>query len=152
LVRFTSLPPSPPGKVDWLFFGTYLLSTIVSLTLLLLNFTTPPPPQNNYDFVHVGIASLRTFLFLLLAIISEILRSRPISLPDSEASAQAPLKVNGSAQYGTFDSGPTHPHSGRGGFGSNPPPQGGWVTYIRSFKVIPLVNHADVGFLSAFMA
>ena len=152
MIRFTSLPPSPPGKIDWPFLGTYLLSTVVNMTLLILNFATPPPPQNNYDFIHVGIGSLRTFLFLVLAIISEILRSRPISLPDSEASAQAPLKVNGSAQYGTFDSGPTHPHSGRGGFGSNPPPQGGWVTYLRSFKVSSFRNETDVGFLSPSLA
>jgi hypothetical protein len=88
----------------------------------------------------------------MLAIISEILRSRPISLPDSEASAQAPLKATGSAQYGTFDAGPTHPHSGRGGFGSNPPPQGGWVTYLRSFKVPSSGNETDLGFLSSSLA
>jgi hypothetical protein len=73
-----------------------------------------------------------------LAVISEIQRNRPISLPDTEATPQQPLKINGSTtQYGTFDAAPTHPHHGRGGFGSNPPPQGGWVTYIKSFKVKP---------------
>jgi hypothetical protein len=134
LVRYTAVAPPEQGKHDWPFLGTFLLSTVVNLTLLILNFTTPPPPRNKYDYIHINIASIRTFLFLLLAIISEVLRTRPISLPDSEATAQ-PLKSNGAAHYGTFDAGPAHPHSGRGGFGSNPPPQGGWITYIRSFKV-----------------
>jgi hypothetical protein len=136
LVRFASLSPPEQGKVDWPFLGTYMLSSIVNMTLLVLSLTTPPPPRNKYDYMHLSISSLRTLLFLLLAVISEIQRNRPISLPDTEATARQPLKVNGSTQYGTFDSGPTHPHSGRGGFGSNPPPQGGWVTYIKSFKVL----------------
>jgi hypothetical protein len=139
LVRFTSVS-RPQGKVDWPFLGTYMLSSIINMTLLVLNFTTPPPPHNTYDYLHVSISSVRTLLFLLLAVISEIQRNRPISLPDTEATPRQPLKANanGSTQYGTFDAGPTHPHSGRGGFGSNPPPQGGWVTYVKSFKVSPL--------------
>jgi hypothetical protein len=104
------------------------------MTLLVLAFTTPPQPRSRYDFICVGIAVTRTLLFLLLAVLSEINRARPISLPDAGATTQA-LKTNGSTHYGTFDSGPTHPHSGRGGFGTNPPPQGGWVTYLKSFKV-----------------
>ena len=71
-------------------------------------------------------------MFFSLAVISEILRIRPIGLPDSEA--EQPLKTNDDIHYGTFDSGQAH-HHGRGGFGSNPPPTGGWITYIRSFKV-----------------
>lgn len=137
-MRFMSIPPVQHGKVDWPFMGTYLLSAIFSISLLILQFTTPPPPQNNYDYIRVTIAAIRTALFLSLAVISEILRIRPISLATAaEEEARAPLKANGNAsQYGTFDAGPTHPHSGRGGFGSNPPPQGGWVTYIKSFRVL----------------
>jgi len=132
-----SVPPVPHGKIDWPFLGTYLLSTISSMSLLVLQFSTPPHPQNKYDYIHVIIAAIRTALFLSLAVISEILRIRPISLPIVEEEAQAPLKANGAtSQYGTFDSGPTHPHLGRGGFGSNPPPQGGWITYVKSFRVL----------------
>ena len=89
-----------------------------------------------------------------MAVISEILRIRPISLPTSEEEAQAPLKANGGAsQYGTFDSGPTGPHSGRGGFGSNPPPQGGWITYVKSFRVPrPFCLRINLGVLSTFVA
>jgi hypothetical protein len=134
-VRYASVAPPSHGDRDWPFLGTFILSSIVNLSLLVLNFTTPPPPRNTYDYIHINIASIRTFLFLLLAVILEILRTRPISLPDSEATAQSALKANGNSEYGTFDAGPTHPHSGRGGFGSNPPPQGGWITYIRSFQV-----------------
>jgi hypothetical protein len=87
---------------------------------------------------------------------SEILRIRPISLPDTEASLQEPLKANGSTRYGTFDAGPPRPHhgGGGGGFGSNPPPQGGWITYIRSFNVFVLksIEINWIGFLSTFMA
>ena len=140
LVRFSSVSSPPQGKIDWPFLGTYMLSSIVNMTLLVLNFTTPPPPRNKYDYIHVSISSVRTLLFLLLAVISEIQRNRPISLPDAEATPRQPLKPNANGStthYGTFDYGPTHPHAGRGGFGSNPPPQGGWVTYVKSFKVYP---------------
>jgi hypothetical protein len=66
--------------------------------------------------------------------VSEILRARVISLPDAEAvGAAAPLKANGGT-YGTFDHGHGAPGL-RGGFMSNPPPKGGWVTYVKSFKV-----------------
>jgi hypothetical protein len=131
-----------------------MLSSVVNMTLLVLSVTTPPPPRNKYDYIHVSISSVRTFLFLLLAVISEIQRNRPISIPDTEATPQQPLKANGSTQYGTFDSGPTHPHAGRGGYGSNPPPQGGWVTYIKSFKVFMNWKYeVDVtGVLSASVA
>lgn len=105
------------------------------MSFLILAISTPPPPQNNYDYLHILITSIRTLLFLSLAVVSEILRIRPISLPDFEANA--PLKANGTSAYGTFDSEPSHPHSRYGGFGSNPPPTGGWITYIRSFRVIP---------------
>jgi len=131
-----SVPLPPRGQHDWPFLGTYLLSAIFNMTLLVLNFTTPPKPRTKYDFILVGIAATRTLLFLLLAVLSEINRTRLISLPDTESNPSQPLKTNGSAHYGTFDSGPTHPHAGRGGFGTNPPPQGGWVTYIKSFRVL----------------
>ena len=130
------MPPVQHGNVDWPFLGMSLLSTIFSVSLLVLQFSSYPSPGNNYDYIHVAIVSIRTALFISLAVISEILRIRPISLPPTEEEAQAPLKANGAlSQYGTFDSGPTHPHSGRGGFGSNPPPEGGWLTYVKSFKV-----------------
>ena len=149
-----SVPPVRHGKIDWPFLGTYLLSAIFSMSLLVLQFSTPPPPQSNYDYIHVTIASIRTALFLSMAVISEILRIRPISLPTSEEEAQAPLKANGgTSQYGTFDSGPTGPHSGRGGFGSNPPPQGGWITYVKSFRVPrPFCLRINLGVLSTFVA
>ena len=102
------------------------------MSLLVLTFTTPPLPSTKYDYIHILIASLRTFLFFSLAVIAEILRIRPIGLPDTEA--DQPLKTNGNIQYGTFDRGHAH-HHGQGGFGSNPPPTGGWITYLRSFKV-----------------
>jgi hypothetical protein len=111
-----------------------LLSAIFNATIVALLLITPPPPQNEYDYIFIAISSIRTLLFLALTIVSEILRVRPISVLDEEA--REPLKANGSTHYGTFDAGPTGPHSGRGGFGSNPPPTGGWVTYIRSFKVV----------------
>ena len=122
--------------------GTYLLSAAFSMSLVVLQFSTPPAPKNNYDYIRVTIAAVRTALFLSLAVVSEILRIRPLSLPTLEdQAAQTLLKANGNAsQYGTFDAGPTHPHSGRGGFSSNPPPQGGWVTYIKSFRVCPFLN------------
>lgn len=135
LVRLVSVPPPPYGKHDWPFLGTYLISSIITMSLLILNFTTSPFVRTKYDLIFFGISSLRLLIFLSLATISEILRVRLISLPDFEAGAREPLKTNGETHYGTFDAGPTHPHSGRGGFGSNPPPQGGWMAYIQSFKV-----------------
>ena len=121
------------------------------MVLLVLALTTPPKPHNRYDFIYVGIAAIRTLLFFSLAIISEISRTRPLSIPDAESSTQ-PLKTNGSTHYGTFDAGPTHPHAGRGGFGTNPPPQGGWITYLKSFKVYSLGAYVDVDILPAFVA
>ena len=101
--------------------------------LLVLTFTTPPLPTTNYDYIHIFIACIRAFLFLSLAVISEILTIRPISLPDNEVDQL--LKTNGNTHYGTFDFGQAHHRGGRGGFGSNPPPTGGWITYVRSFQV-----------------
>jgi len=124
--------------------GTYMLSAILNVTLLTLNFTTPPKPHNRYDYIYIAISATRTLLFLSLAVISEVARTRPISLPDAEATPSQALKTNGSAHYGTFDAGPTHPHAGRGGFGTNPPPQGGWVTYIKSFKVQLIEKFVDI--------
>lgn len=145
LVRQISLPPPPHGSHNWPFLGTYILSSIINLSLLTLSFSTPPPPSNIYDYIHIIITAVRTLLFLSLAVVSEILRIRPISFPDYEADAPF-LKANGStSHYGTFDAGPTHPHSGRGGFGSNPPPSGGWITYVKSFKVTSLeISNVDV--------
>jgi hypothetical protein len=150
LVRQVSLPPLPQGKRDWPFLGTYLLSSVLNMCLLVLAISTPPSPRNNYDYLHILITSIRILLFLSLAVVSEILRIRPISLPDFEANAL--LKANGTNAYGTFDSGPAHPHYG--GFGSNPPPTGGWITYVRSFRVIhfPLKCRAYVGLFSTSMA
>ena len=156
LVRLVSIPGVRHGKRNWPFLGTYILSSIFGTSLLILNFTTPPPPRNNYDYIHIITASVRLLLFLSLAIISEILRVRPISLPDFEAEAQERLKPNGSSHYGTFHAAPSHAHHGGhggGGFGSNPPPQGGWITYIRSFKVyLHIRTILMLGVLSAFMA
>ena len=123
--------PPPHGQHDWLFLGTYLLSAIFSISLLILKFSTHPPPQNIYDYIHVSTASLRTLLFLSLAVISEIIRIRPISSPDLEAGEA--LNTNGSPNYGTFDIGP-HPES-FGGFGSDASRKDGWVKYILSFTV-----------------
>jgi hypothetical protein len=116
---------------------------VTNATLVVLALTTPPPPRNQYDVAHVLIGGVRTFLFLSCAIVSEILRVRPISVPDAEvAGAAAALKANGGA-YGTFD----HGHAGgpglRGGFMSNPPPKGGWITYVKSFKVGTALAEAD---------
>jgi hypothetical protein len=135
-----SLPPPPPRSYNWPFLGVYLISSVTNATLVVLALTTPPPPRNQYDLAHILIGGVRTFLFLSCAIVSEILRVRPISVPDAEvAGAAAPLKANGGS-YGTFD----HGHAGpglRGGFMSNPPPKGGWITYVKSFKVLhPLVE------------
>jgi hypothetical protein len=66
-------------------------------------------------------------------VISEILTIRPISLPNAEADQL--LKTNRNIEYGTFDIGQAYHRGGRGGSGSNPPPTGGWITYIRSFQV-----------------
>lgn len=134
-MRLVSVPPSPRDKRDWPFLGTYLISSILCISLLILNFTTPPTPHNEYDYIHVLIASLRAFCFLSLAVISEIHRTRPISLPDTEANPQGSSKANGSTHYGTFDYVPSRHHFGRGGGGTNPPPKGGWITYVRSFQV-----------------
>ena len=102
------------------------------MSLLVLTFTTPPSPTTSYDYIHILIASIRTFLFLSLAVISEILTIRPISLPDIEADRL--LKTDENTDYGTFDFGQAH-RRGWGGGGTNPPPTGGWITYLRSFRV-----------------
>jgi hypothetical protein len=128
-----SIHSPPHGTYEWPFLGTYLLSTFFNLSLLVLAFTTTPHPSTKYDYIHILIASIRTFFFFSLAVISEILRIRSVNSPDTEA--DQPLKTNGNIDYGTFDSGRAHHRSGWSGFASNPPPTGGWITYLRSFQV-----------------
>ena len=153
LVRQVSLPGSPPGKRDWPFLGSYLLSAIFSMLILALSLTEPPPLSNTYHYIHLFIFSLRVLLFCSLLVVSEILRIRPISLPDTESDPVQPLKRNGSATYGTFDSNPVYAHGhGLRGSGSNPPPQGGWITYVKSFKVVMSLYVSDAGIFSTFMA
>jgi len=141
LIRLVSVPPPNPRPHNWPFLGVYLLSSVTNATLLVLALTTPPPPQTTFDYAHILIGATRTLLFLSCAVVSEILRVRPISVPDVEvAAASTLLKANGNGnRYGTFDGAPpahgAHGAGIHGGFGSNPPPKGGWITYVRSFKV-----------------
>ena len=141
LVRLVSVPSPNPRRYNWPFLGVYLLSSVTNAILVVLALTTPPPPQTTFDYAHIIIGASRTFLFLSCAVVSEILRIRTISVPDAEvASADASLKANGSGgRYGTFD-GAASAHGAHGaglfgGYGSNPPPKGGWITYVKSFKV-----------------
>jgi hypothetical protein len=153
LVRLIT-SPSSFSRHDWPFLSVYLISAITNSTLLTLTLTTPPRPPSIYNYISLLTMSLRTVLFLAMAVISEISHAIPISLPDQESHVQSstqPLKQNGVAQYGTFDAGPPRANGGHG-LGANPPPQGGWISYIRSFQVSRAIMSANTGLFPAFVA
>ena len=89
---------------DRVFFRIYLLSTIIELIVLILKFGHSFRWKNTDDVIHIGIASIRTVLFLILLIISHVSKTRRILVSGLEAQDQASGIADRSFNYGTFDS------------------------------------------------
>ena len=117
---------------DRILFWTYLLSTIVELVVLVLQFVPPFLPKNGYDAIHFGTGSIRTVLLLILVSLSYVANTRPIRVSDVEPPEPQSNNFDRCGDYGTFHSAPACPPS-------TPPPtpdrQSGSVSFSQHVKV-----------------
>jgi hypothetical protein len=72
--------------------GTCLLSTLVSSTVLILDFSTSL--KNDFKYIYLNFAALRTALFLVLTGFSAVLENRPIDVADLESSPLLPNQTD----------------------------------------------------------
>jgi hypothetical protein len=119
---------APQRNPNRRFLRAFILSALLNLTLLVLDFVAPLQTKTKYDYIHIAITVIRTVLFLILIIVSQILRARPISLSDLEGSDPAVPNVDRSRNFETFRS--TSPRLSPGRVA-----RWAWITYILSFKV-----------------